>query len=77
MTELFYSSGKINRAAIYSDHNSQRMAALPCVLAVQALASGEAKRMGAITAYELIDAAQLLEQIAAAGYQLTLFDKIN
>jgi hypothetical protein len=45
------------------------MAALPCALAAHALAAGHAKKVGAVTAYELLGARALLDEVAAAGHE--------
>ena len=72
MTELFYADGSIRRAALSSNEDAQRMAALPCVLAVEALCNGSAKIHGTVTAYELLGASVMLNRIASEGcFKLT------
>jgi hypothetical protein len=70
MIELFYPDGSVHRAALVGRQDGQRMAALPCALVAHALASGNVKRGGACTAYELLGARALLEQVAAEGFEL-------
>jgi hypothetical protein len=68
--ELFWKDGTTRRAALLADGGGQRMAALPCVLAVRALDDGSATARGALTAYELLGAEALVRAVTAAGYRL-------
>jgi len=68
--ELFWKDGTTRRAALLAEGGGQRMAALPCVLAVRALDDGSATARGALTAYELLGAEALVRAVAAAGYRL-------
>src|SRR5262249_30171176 len=43
MTELFWADGSVRRAALLARRDGQRMAALPCALAAQALCAGGGK----------------------------------
>jgi hypothetical protein len=68
MTELFTADGHAGRAALVARSDGQRMAALPCALAAQALCSGEGPG-GVVTAYELFGP-RLLDLLTAEGFQL-------
>lgn len=70
MTELFYADGSTRRAVLHTRQDGQRMAAMPCAIAVQRLCGGESVACGAMTAYDLLGAEPLLQQIHAAGYAL-------
>jgi hypothetical protein len=71
LVELTWPDGTARRAALACEEHGQRMAALPCALAGAALASGEATRRGAMTAYELLGHRELLHAMAASGYPPT------
>jgi hypothetical protein len=68
MTELFLADDSVRRAAIGGPSDGQRMAALPCALVAQKLASIEGLHIGASTAYEFLGADGLLDALAAAGF---------
>jgi hypothetical protein len=70
LVELFWPDGTTRRAALHADRDGQRMAALPCALAVRALQDGTATARGALTAYELLGAEALIAGVMAAGYRL-------
>jgi hypothetical protein len=72
MTELFDADGSVRRAALVARRDGQRLAALPCALAAQALARGEVKGWGARTAYEVLEADTLLERLTGEGFELYL-----
>lgn len=72
LVELTWPDGTVRRAALACEENGQRMAAFPCALAAAALASGQAARPGAATAYELLGHRELLAAMAAGGYRVTL-----
>jgi hypothetical protein len=72
MTELFWADGSIRRATLFGQRDGQRMAALPCALAVRTLCVGKPDRAGAMTVYELLQPAPLLEKIAAEGFEVRL-----
>jgi hypothetical protein len=68
MTELFWADGAVRRAALLARRDGQRMAALPCTLAAQALCAGSNKP-GVTTAYDLLGGV-LLERLCAEGFEL-------
>lgn len=70
MAELFYADGTINRATAFAGSNGQRMAALPAVFVAQRLAQGQSNRSGVATAYDLLGPENLLNDLAAAGYEI-------
>jgi hypothetical protein len=70
MTELFLSDGRVRRAALAARQQGQRMAALPCALAARALAATGGGPCGAMTAYEFLGAAPLLDAQVAEGFEL-------
>jgi hypothetical protein len=72
MTELFLAGGAVRRATLLGRRDGQRMAALPCALAAQALSQGRAPVRGAVTAYAFLGAAPLLDALVAAGFELHL-----
>jgi hypothetical protein len=69
MVELFGQDGAVRRAAAVADAHGQRMAALPCAAAAVALAGGASAR-GAVTAFELLGARALLQEIEDAGFRV-------
>ena len=69
VTDLFWESGVARRAAIYTSSGAQRMAALPCVFSVSALLENQVLQRGAMTAYELLGAQELVGGLLAEGYQ--------
>jgi hypothetical protein len=70
MAELFLEDGAVRRATLLARQDGQRMAALPCALVARALSAGDVGPRGAMTAYEFLGAAPLLEGLAAAGFEL-------
>ena len=70
-TEIFLANGERRRAALSSEDAGQRMAALPCALAVCALLQGSTKT-GALTIYELLGAQGLVHAMVEEGFQLTI-----
>lgn len=68
-TELTWADGVVQRAALVAERDGQRMAALPCVLAVRAILDRATGR-GALTAYELLGARALVGALESAGYVL-------
>lgn len=70
MTELFFADGSARRATLLARTDGQRMAALPCALAVAALCAGTHRAEGAVTAFELLGARPLLDRLVAAGFEL-------
>ncbi len=70
--ELQMEDGSHRRAAIVARREGQRMAALPCALAVESLSKGTATSRGAMTACEQLGADSLIEQIVAEGFELVL-----
>jgi NAD(P)-dependent dehydrogenase (short-subunit alcohol dehydrogenase family) len=72
MIELFYCDGNCRRAAILARRDGQRMAALPCALAAQALCADPPTARGVLTAYEFLGAERLLEQLVERGFELVV-----
>jgi hypothetical protein len=70
MTELFSGDGSRRCAALVARKDGQRMAALPCALAVRALCEGKRFEAGAMTAYEFLGADLLLNMLVAEGFEL-------
>lgn len=70
MTELFYAGGLTRRVALAGRRDGQRMAALPCAFAAQALAEDPGRAQGALTAYDLLGGAGLLDRLVAEGFTL-------
>jgi hypothetical protein len=70
LAELFWPDGTMRRAALRAERDGQRMAALPCALAVHALADDASLPRGALTADELLGAEALVSGVAAAGFRL-------
>lgn len=62
-------TGLTRWAALVAPHDGQRMAALPCVLAVEALAGGGA-RTGALLPHELLGADGLVTALTREGFLL-------
>jgi hypothetical protein len=71
MAELFATDGSVQRAAVVARHDGQRMAALPCVYAIQALATGSSFR-GSGTVSDLIGAESVLQRLADDGFDVHL-----
>jgi Saccharopine dehydrogenase NADP binding domain len=71
MTELFLPGGQVRRAAVVARRDGQRMAALPCALVACALAEERARPCGALTAYEFLGAAPLLDALVAEGFEVS------
>jgi hypothetical protein len=69
MAELFWRDGSSRRAALCARQGGQLMAALPCALAAQALMQSSSPARGALTAYELLGPAALLDRLGAAGFE--------
>jgi hypothetical protein len=69
MAELWWPDGSARSAALVAARNGQRMAALPCVLALDALGRG-AGGAGALLPHELLGARPLLAALQAEGFAL-------
>lgn len=70
MTELFFADGSTYGGAVVGKQDGQRMAALPCALAVRKLATHQdSGKAGALTAYEYLGTDELLNQLAVAGFE--------
>jgi hypothetical protein len=69
MAELFWDTGQCCSAALVAERDGQRMAGLPCALAVSALAGGRAAA-GARLPHELLGGPKLLEGLAREGFVL-------
>jgi len=72
VVELAWPDGTTRRGWLACEEDGQRMAALPCAFAATALASGDAVRPGAATAYELLGHRELLGGMSACGYPVSL-----
>jgi hypothetical protein len=72
MAELFQASGAVHRSTLLARHDGQRMAALPCVLVTHRLIEDRAVTGGAMTAYEYLGAAELLQALVAEGFELII-----
>jgi hypothetical protein len=69
-SELYLRGGEVRRAALATDRDGQRLAALPCALVAEALTLHGAIRLGAATAYEFLGAPALLEELVKAGFRM-------
>jgi len=69
MAELAWADGTSRRAALVAERDGQRLAALPCVLAVEALIRGHAA-VGAVLPHEVLGAEALLVALAENGATL-------
>ena len=70
MAEVFFADGTVRSAAIAGRSDGQILAALPAVYAAERLARDPTCRRGAVTAYELVGAEGLIEQLAADSFEL-------
>lgn len=70
MAELWWPDGRARGAALVAARDGQRMAALPCVLALDALARGAAGGRGALLPHELLGPQPLLAALQAEGFAL-------
>ena len=71
MVELWWADGRSRRAALVAERDGQRMAALPCVLAVEALARG-AGAVGALLPHELLGVDGLVTGLTREGFVATV-----
>jgi hypothetical protein len=69
MVELFGADGSVRSGAVVARRDGQRMAALPCVYAVEALQNG-ASYFGAGTVSDVIGADTVLQRLAADGFEV-------
>jgi short subunit dehydrogenase-like uncharacterized protein len=69
MAELEWADGASQRAALVAERDGQRLAALPCVLAVEALLRGRAAA-GALLPHEVLGAKSLLQALSRDGATL-------
>jgi hypothetical protein len=69
MAELWWEDGTTRRAALVAPRDGQVLAALPCVLAVEALARGRAPA-GALLPHEVLGTKELLRALSADGSAL-------
>ena len=67
--ELIDRHGMVRRAALVAKQDGQRMAALPCALAVEALCGDVDLEPGAFSVVELLGGAPLLEAICQRGFE--------
>lgn len=68
--ELWSSDGERSGAWIGGAREGQRMAALPAAFVARGLYEGAVRARGTVTSYGALGARNLLERIAAAGYDL-------
>jgi len=71
MAELWWPDGGEGRACLLATRDGQRMAALPCAWAVEALLNGNGAP-GVLAAYELLEPRVLLGRLAEAGYPVVV-----
>jgi hypothetical protein len=71
-TDLGFTDGSIRHATLLAHDQGQYMAGLPAILATRALCTNSVAARGALTAYELLGADFLLEQLVAQGFKLHL-----
>ena len=71
MAELAWADGTTRRAALLSDRDGQRLAALPCALAIDALAARPGAG-GAFLPHELLGVDGLLGGLTAEGFALVV-----
>jgi len=69
MVELSWKGGATQRAALTADRDGQRVAVLPCALALAALDGGAPAR-GTLLPHELLGADGLLDALVAEGFTL-------
>lgn len=69
MAELAWTDGRTRTAALVAERDGQRMAALPCVLALDAVARGTTAA-GALLPHELLGARPLLDALRSQGFDL-------
>jgi hypothetical protein len=72
MTELFWKNGRRTRAALLARSQGQTMAAMPCVLAVEALCNENRRPSGALALWEFLDARTVVERLKTEGVELIL-----
>jgi len=70
MAELFYADGSVRRASLAARNSGQRMALLPCAMAALHLCQSGPERTGSLTAYELLGAEQLLQEMTRCGFTM-------
>jgi hypothetical protein len=75
MSELFFADGKIRTGLALARSDGQRMASLPCVSVVHALASRQHVPAGAMPAYEFLTPAALLAALQAAGFAVSITER--
>ena len=68
LAELGWANGTWRGAALSGSEDGQRMAALPCTLAVEALLRGEHRGTGIVHTWELLP--RMVEQIAKEGFSI-------
>jgi hypothetical protein len=68
LVELFTSDGNSSSASASGSENGQHMAALPCAMVANALATSGVTKPGASTAYEYLGTNQLLDGLALSGF---------
>lgn len=69
MVELFSADGVIHRAAVIAHSKGQRLAALPAVYVTRQLCHSELTIRGAVTAYEVLGARNLIDALVADGLE--------
>jgi len=69
LAELAWDDGATRRAALLGDRDGQLMAALPCALAIDALAAGHGTG-GTFLPHEVLGVDGMLDALAAEGFVL-------
>jgi hypothetical protein len=69
-TEFFCADGTCHQATLLARADGQRMAALPCAIVVRSIWEKQPATGGVMTAYDLLGAKSLLEQLTAEGFEL-------
>ena len=72
MCEIFFADGTKRCASIAGRRDGQLLAALPAVYAAERLAADSTCQRGALTAYELLGAKNLTDQLVDDGFEFEL-----
>ena len=68
--ELWAPDGTAASAALGSEQDGQRMAALPAAFVAQGLYEGTVESRGVVTAWEALGAESLIDRLIKTGYGL-------
>lgn len=69
-TDLLYPSGEVRSWALHGAQDGQRMAALPAAIVAETLVRAEPRSAGVKTAYELLGAKELVDEVVRRGFSL-------